>query len=107
MVGGPVMMYTRHLSNEELERLYYQAGLTEVAAVYAAVDDAEVQAQEYETQIGDMFTDKDYKEVEKERDDLQAKVEAMDAALDAAYRYAEEAKPLNRKKLLALLAVPV
>jgi len=101
----PACIDPRTLNAEELERLYYQAGLVEVAAVYARLADVQAENEEYETQIGEMYTAADYKELEGEIETLTARIDAMDAALDAAYRYVEEAKPLNRKKLLALLAV--
>ena len=44
----------RTMSNAELERMYYQAGMPEIAAIYAQAADVQAESDEYQEQIGKM-----------------------------------------------------
>ena len=54
----------RTLDDGELERLYYQAGMVEVAAVYARAADLAAENDEYQEEVSKMYPAADYDKID-------------------------------------------
>lgn len=96
-------MNLRTMSNVELERMYYQAGLVEVAAVYAHAADTEAENEEYQERVEKMAEPEEYEKLEKLVEHLQEHIRAADAKLTELYDHISDAPKLNRKAILALI----
>ena len=95
---------TRVLDNDELERLYYQAGLTEIAAVYSCAADAQAENDEYREKIEKMCDAAEYKRCTKLIEHLQEHIREADVKLTDLYDHISDAAKLNRKAILAKIA---
>lgn len=93
----------RTLSDDEKERLYYQAGMPEVAAIYAQVADVQAENDEYEEQVEKMVGSDKYNSLEKLVEHLQDHIRNADKQLSALHDFISDAPKLTRKALLAML----
>ena len=99
-----ITLDTRTLNDEELERLYYQAGLVEVAAIYARTSDATKRMKDLEELIEASYPSEAYKKLEKLIEHLQEHIRTADTALTELYDLIYDAPKLNRKDILAAVA---
>lgn len=99
-----ITLDTRTLNDEELERLYYQAGLVDVAAIYARMADTAEQNEDLEEQVEKSYPAADYEKLEKLVEHLQEHIRTADTALTELYDLIYDAPKLNRKDILAAVA---
>ena len=99
-----ITLDTRTLDDEELERLYYQAGLVDVAAIYARMADAAVEVEALEGRVSASYPAADYEKLEKMVEHLQDHIRDADKALTELYDLIEDAPKLDRKAILAAMA---
>lgn len=96
-------MYTNTMSNEELERLYYSAGMPEIAVIYAQIVDVEVERDKYHEQAETSVDGTEHANLQKDYDDLKATITAARGQVDELCQRIEIGGRLDKNAVLAAL----
>lgn len=97
------MMYIDRMSNDELERLYYSAGMPEIAAIYAQIADVGTERDELSEAVDASVSQGDYDKLQKDYDDLESKITAAREQVDELRQRIEINKRLKKGGVLAAL----
>lgn len=81
-------MYTAQISNTELERLYWSAGLTEIADVYARLDIEQTRVRGLEAALADTPSYDDLNAALDDANKLRDKIENAEVVIFALYERA-------------------